>query len=106
MTMQTYSSMTPAEQARIDQDEDRREARKSYFNDGLNGQRTKFAALRETAAARGCPKAQFESRCRGVSILPPCTPPEWVLAAELVVLSLSLPPSHPDDDACNPAYIN
>lgn len=63
---------------------ERREARKAHFHDGLDGQRDKFRARRAEAFALGF-KGNFLAACRSMALTPPTTPPEWLLAAELVV---------------------
>ncbi len=99
MTSKLYSDMTPAEQAAIDQDEDRREARKAHFHDGLEGQRAKFRARRAEAVALGF-KGDFLATCRSMAVTPPMTPPEWLLAADLVVLAYA--PEDEDFEAEGP----
>lgn len=80
-----YSEMTPAEQATIDADEDRREARKAAFvgaDDNRWELRLDYAEWRRKAVSEGF-RGDFKAACITVNDgeVPP-SPEAWVAAAE------------------------
>lgn len=101
-TTKLYSDMTPAERARIDAEEDRREARKAGFVGAdvtlLDIQRSQFRVIRREACKAGF-DGDFTKAClatRGVKV--GGTPDQWLNAA-WQVLADTLP-----DNLCNDDY--